>query len=77
MTMIIRLRTLRLECNEKIIDKSDYSNYILKDNDVVEIVSFVGGGSGMSKDTIYIRWKKIFIKIYLGSGKYSMELIKD
>ena len=26
---------IAVECNEKIIDKSDYSNYILKDNDVV------------------------------------------
>ena len=25
---------IAVECNEKIIDKSDYSNYILKDNDV-------------------------------------------
>ena len=36
---------IAVECNEKIVDKSDYSSYVLKDNDIVEIVSFVGGGS--------------------------------
>ena len=34
---------IAVECKEQIIDKSDYTTYILKDNDVVEIVSFVGG----------------------------------
>ena len=67
---------IAVECNEKIIDKSDYSNYILKDNDVVEIVSFVGGGSGMSKDTFTLGGKKFSSRFILGSGKYSMELIK-
>ena len=67
---------IAVECNEKIIDKSDYSNYILKDNDVVEIVSFVGGGSGMSKDTFTLGGKEFSSRFILGSGKYSMELIK-
>lgn len=35
---------IAVECNEEIIAKSKYDNYILKDGDVVEIVSFVGGG---------------------------------
>ena len=26
---------IAVECNEKIVDKSDYSSYVLKDNDVV------------------------------------------
>lgn len=33
-----------VECNEEIIPKSNYDTYVLKDGDVVEIVSFVGGG---------------------------------
>ena len=33
-----------VECNEEIIRKNRYSEYIFQDGDTVEIVSFVGGG---------------------------------
>ena len=36
---------IAVECNEEIIPKAEYSERILRDGDVVEIVSFVGGGS--------------------------------
>lgn len=35
---------IAVECNEKIIPKQKYSEYTLSDGDIVEIVSFVGGG---------------------------------
>lgn len=35
---------IAVECNEQIVAKSRYEEYVLKDGDVVEIVSFVGGG---------------------------------
>lgn len=35
---------IAVECNEKIIPKAELSNKILQEGDVVEIVSFVGGG---------------------------------
>jgi sulfur carrier protein len=35
---------IAVECNEMIIPKSQYETYILHSGDVVEIVSFVGGG---------------------------------
>ena len=35
---------IAVEVNEEIIPKNTYESYVLKDNDVVEIVSFVGGG---------------------------------
>ncbi|MGN1350057.1 MAG: sulfur carrier protein ThiS [Anaerovoracaceae bacterium] len=35
---------IAVEVNEEIIPKSTYESFVLKDNDVVEIVSFVGGG---------------------------------
>lgn len=35
---------IAVECNEEIVPKSQYADYVLKDGDVVEIVSFVGGG---------------------------------
>ncbi|MEE1227804.1 MAG: sulfur carrier protein ThiS [Lachnospiraceae bacterium] len=36
--------TYVVECNEEIIHKEDYDNYTLKEGDVLEIVSFMGGG---------------------------------
>ncbi|MCD8197211.1 MAG: sulfur carrier protein ThiS [Lachnospiraceae bacterium] len=38
------LDRLAVECNEQIVPKSDYGNQLLADGDVLEIVSFVGGG---------------------------------
>lgn len=35
---------IAVECNEEILPKKSYADYVLKDGDVVEIVSFVGGG---------------------------------
>lgn len=36
---------IAVECNEEIISKAEYAERMLQDGDVVEIVSFVGGGS--------------------------------
>ena len=33
-----------VEINEKIITKTDYSETVVKDGDVIEILSFMGGG---------------------------------
>ncbi len=35
---------IAVECNEEIIPKNQYAEYVLKHGDVLEIVSFVGGG---------------------------------
>ena len=35
---------IAVECNEKIIPKQKYNEYTLSEGDIVEIVSFVGGG---------------------------------
>lgn len=35
---------IAVECNEEILAKSQYGSYVLQNGDVVEIVSFVGGG---------------------------------
>ena len=34
-----------VELNEDIISKDDYDTTVLKDTDVMEVVSFMGGGS--------------------------------
>ena len=37
-------KRIAVECNEEIVPKADYAKKILQDGDVVEVVSFVGGG---------------------------------
>lgn len=39
-----RLERIVVECNEEIVPKSQYESFILHSGDVVEVVSFVGGG---------------------------------
>lgn len=34
-----------VELNEEIVSKDDYGTTVLKDADVIEVVSFMGGGS--------------------------------
>lgn len=38
------LKGIAVECNEDIVPKSQFETFILHSGDVVEIVSFVGGG---------------------------------
>lgn len=35
---------IAVECNEEMLPRKSYADYVLKDGDLVEIVSFVGGG---------------------------------
>lgn len=39
-----RMDRIVVECNEEIVPKSLYESFILHSGDVVEVVSFVGGG---------------------------------
>ena len=40
----LKKETVAIEQNGEIIRKPDYRNAVLKENDIVEIVHFVGGG---------------------------------
>lgn len=35
---------IAVECNEAMVPKAEYDDYVLHSGDIVEIVSFVGGG---------------------------------
>ncbi|HEC97633.1 MAG TPA: sulfur carrier protein ThiS [Nitrospirae bacterium] len=48
----IHSERVAVEVNLKIISKSDYRIFILKDGDTVEVVSFVGGG-GYGRQVYY------------------------
>ena len=39
-----KLGRIAVECNEEIVPKAQYENFVIHDGDIVEIVSFVGGG---------------------------------
>lgn len=44
-----RLDTIAVELNEEIISKKLYGETFLKDDDCLEIVHFMGGGSGLDE----------------------------
>ena len=45
-----RIDTIAVELNEEIIPKNLYGETVLKDGDCLEIVHFMGGGSGLSQE---------------------------
>jgi thiazole synthase len=59
--------------NDKVARKEDYPSIILKDGDRVEIVHFMGGGAA---DPLVIGGQAFTSRFILGSGKYSLALIK-
>lgn len=71
---------IAVELNERILHKEEYDNAVLRDGDVLEIVSFMGGGQGdtkqMKQDTLVLGGHKFTSRFILGSGKYSLELIQ-
>lgn len=67
-------RTIVIEINEEIIPKTQYDQTILQDGDVVEIISFMGGGD--SSDKLVVAGHEFNSRFILGSGKYSMKLIE-
>ena len=63
---------IAVEINREIISKSDYNIYIIKENDKIEIVNFIGGGNNISKDNEFlnIAGKPYKSRLIIGSGKF-------
>ena len=40
----VSTKYMAIEVNEVIIPKSEYTKYLLKENDIVEVINAVGGG---------------------------------
>lgn len=70
-----RVTMIAVELNGAIPPKSEYDSIILKDSDVIEVVHFMGGGSG-EDDKLIIGGHEFTSRFILGSGKYSLDLIK-
>ena len=68
-----------VELNEEIVPRENFKTCVLKENDVVEIVTFMGGGSQEYKkeeDTFKLGGHEFTSRFILGSGKYSLDLIE-
>ncbi|MBQ2275663.1 MAG: sulfur carrier protein ThiS [Lachnospiraceae bacterium] len=71
------LSHIAVEINEAIIPKEAYETTQLKESDIIEIVNFVGGGSGLEdQDPLIIKDHKFHSRFILGSGKFSLEMTK-
>lgn len=58
-----------VEVNMKILKKSEYKDFLLRDGDKVEIVNFVGGGEIMD-DKLVIGGIEFKSRLWVGTGKY-------
>ena len=69
-----RREMIAVEINGEIIKKENYANTPIKDGDVIEVVHFMGGGN--SEDKLILGGHEFTSRFILGSGKYSLDLIK-
>ena len=71
-----------IELNDQILARELYESTILKEGDVMEIVSFMGGGSGKNEemdrteDKLILGGHEFTSRFILGSGKFSLDLVK-
>ena len=72
-----------IELNDQILARELYGSTILKEGDVMEIVSFMGGGSGRNEkmdrteDKLILGGHEFTSRFILGSGKFSLDLVKQ
>ena len=77
-----RPEQVAVEVNLWIVPKDQYGTHALNEGDVVEIVTFMGGGSGLNEekpveqDVFVLGGHSFRSRFILGSGKYSLELIQ-
>ena len=72
--------TVAIELNEEILERELYGKTILREGDIMEIVQFMGGGSGLKEenkeDKLVIGGHEFTSRFILGSGKFSLDLVK-
>lgn len=67
---------IAVELNGRIIPKEEYTGTTLSAGDVIEVVEFMGGGSGEGDDKLVLGGRSFDSRFILGSGKYSLDLIQ-
>jgi len=65
----MRAENVVIEHNFRIVPKEEWFAAFLRENDTVEIVSFVGGGN--MEDLLEIAGEKINNRLFIGTGKFS------
>ena len=67
-------KTVVVQVNDAIVQQADFAGAAVSDGDVVEVVHFVGGGSGAaepaSDDALVIGGKRLGSRMFLGTGKF-------
>ncbi|MDO8608396.1 MAG: sulfur carrier protein ThiS [Phaeospirillum sp.] len=63
-------RKVAVERNLEIVPKSAYGQMAVNDGDKLEIVSFIGGGSGSGSDSFTVAGKTFHSRLLVGTGKY-------
>ena len=71
-----RKERIAVEINGEIIKRDNYDTTKINDGDVIEVVHFMGGGSGAAEDKLILGGHEFNSRFILGSGKYSLDLIK-
>src|SRR4051812_47331987 len=59
-----------IERNEEVVPRKTWSEAVLREGDKIEIVSFVGGGSGSDGDELVLAGKRFKSRLLIGTGKY-------
>lgn len=71
MDLGIHEEQVAVELNLKIVEKQDYGRTLFREDDKVEIIRFVGGGSRiMQDDLLTIGGVKLHSRLIVGTGKY-------
>ena len=66
-------KTVVVELNGKILQQADFASAPVAEGDDVEVVHFVGGGSGADEaadDALVIGGKRLRSRLFLGTGKF-------
>jgi thiazole synthase len=68
-TMGVDPARVAIERNEEVVPRRTWAEALLADGDKIEIVSFVGGGSGQDDD-LCLAGKRFKSRLLIGTGKY-------
>jgi thiazole synthase len=67
-----------VERNRALVPKADWERVIVAAGDELEVVHFVGGGSGPAVDELVIAGKRFHSRLLVGTGKYpSHEVMRE